>query len=117
MSDAAGAAEFYKHALGATELARMVAPGDAQGRLIHVHLIINGGSLMLSDAFPENGHPARAHDSFGLTLQVKDLDSWWERAVAAGAEVIMPAQKMFWGDRYGQLKDPYGVTWAFNEPG
>jgi uncharacterized glyoxalase superfamily protein PhnB len=43
---------------------------------------------------------------------VEDVDVWWNRAVAAGAEVVLPLQLMFWGDRYGQLRDPFGVIWA-----
>jgi uncharacterized glyoxalase superfamily protein PhnB len=109
------AAEFYKRAFGA-EQAFMV-PADEQGRTMHVHLYINGSSLMLSDAYPEHGHPLVKPQSFSLQLVVDDIDNWWERAVAAGAEVVMPVELMFWGDRYGQLRDPFGVLWAMNEPG
>jgi uncharacterized glyoxalase superfamily protein PhnB len=112
---AAKAAEFYKRAFGA-EQAFMVPP-DEQGRTMHVHLYINGSSLMLSDAYPEHGHPLVKPQSFSLQLVVDDIDSWWDRAVAAGAEVVMPVELMFWGDRYGQLRDPFGVLWAMNEPG
>jgi PhnB protein len=49
-------------------------------------------------------------------LQVSDIDAWWARAIAAGAESIMPVQEMFWGARYGQLRDPFGVRWSFNQP-
>jgi len=83
---------------------------------MHVHLYINGSSLMLSDAYPEHGHPFKTHQGFSLQLVVDDIDSWWERAVAAGVEVVMPVERMFWGDRYGQLRDPFGVLWAMNEP-
>ena len=44
------------------------------------------------------------------------MDAWWKRAVEAGAEVVMPLQEMFWGDRYGQLRDPFGVLWAMGAP-
>ncbi|HYH17267.1 MAG TPA: glyoxalase/bleomycin resistance/extradiol dioxygenase family protein [Azospirillum sp.] len=108
------AADFYARAFGATEVARH--PVDEQGRTMHIHLYINGGSLMLSDAYPEYGHPLQAPQAFSLMLPVTDIDAWWERAVAAGAEVVMPLQVMFWGDRYGQLRDPFGVTWAMNAP-
>jgi uncharacterized glyoxalase superfamily protein PhnB len=87
-------------------------PLDAQGRTMHIHLYINGGSVMLSDPYPEHGHPLQAPQAFTLHLQVDDVDAWWERAVQAGAEVRLPLQLMFWGDRYGQLSDPFGVTWS-----
>ena len=113
--DGAGkASDFYVKAFGAKEVARY--PLDEKGRTMHIHLHINGNSLMLSDAFPEHGHPLQAPQSFNLTLQVQGIDAWWERAIAAGATAIMPVQQMFWGDRYGQLKDPFGVLWAMNEP-
>jgi PhnB protein len=108
------AAEFYKRAFGA-EQAFMVPP-DEKGRTMHVHLYINGSSLMLSDAYPEHGHPLVKPQSFSLQLVVDDIDSWWDRAVAAGAEVVMPVELMFWGDRYGQLRDPFGIIWAMNAP-
>jgi len=108
------AAEFYARAFGAEEVARH--PVDEQGRTMHVHLYLNGGSLMLSDAYPEHGYPLQAPQAFSLMLPVDDIDAWWDRAVAAGAEVVTPLQVMFWGDRYGQLRDPFGVLWAMNAP-
>jgi PhnB protein len=110
VSDAAAAAEFYERAFGAATVGRM--PPDANGRTMHIHLHINGGSVMLSDAFPEHGHSLQPPQSFTLHLQVEDVDAWWARAVAAGAEVVLPLQLMFWGDRYGQLRDPFGVSWS-----
>jgi uncharacterized glyoxalase superfamily protein PhnB len=46
---------------------------------------------------------------------VDDIDAWWQRAHDAGAETMMPVADMFWGARYGQFRDPFGVTWALNE--
>ena len=83
---------------------------------MHVHLYINGSSLMMGDAYPEHGHALQEPQAFNLTLQVDDIDVWWKRAVDAGAEVVMPVADMFWGDRYGQLRDPFGVLWAMNQP-
>ena len=91
-------------------------PVDEKGRTAHIHLYVNGSSLMLGDAYPEYGHPLQAPQAFNLTLQVDDIDKWWERAVAAGAAVVMPIQEMFWGARYGQLRDPFGVSWSINQP-
>jgi uncharacterized glyoxalase superfamily protein PhnB len=107
------ASDFYQRAFGATEAARH--PADEQGRTMHVHLYVNGSSLMLSDPYPEYGHALQAPQAFNLTLQVDDIDAWWSRAVAAGAEIVMPVQEMFWGARYGQLRDPFGVLWSMNQ--
>ena len=117
-SDAAGAIDFYKKAFGAEEVSRM--PADDGKRLMHAHLYINGGSLMMSDSFPEHvGLPADAPPevpaAFLVHLQVDDADLWWNRAVDAGATVVLPLQTQFWGDRYGQLKDPFGVTWSIGQ--
>ena len=114
VSDAGAAAEFYKKAFGAVEVGRH--PPDASGRTMHIHLHINGSSVMLSDPYPEYGHPLKTPQSFNLHMPVDDVDAWWTRAVAAGAEIVMPLQEMFWGDRYGQLRDPFGVTWAMGAP-
>ncbi|MBA3448131.1 MAG: glyoxalase/bleomycin resistance/extradiol dioxygenase family protein [Pseudaminobacter sp.] len=111
---ASKAAEFYGRAFGAREVARH--PVDEQGRTMHIHLHINGGSIMLSDAFPDYGHPLMTPQAFNLLLPVDDIDAWWKRAVEAGAEVKMPLQVMFWGDRYGELRDPFGIAWSFNAP-
>jgi len=83
---------------------------------MHVHLHINGSSVMLSDPYPEHGHPYKKAEGFNLTLQVDDLDARWQRACDAGAEPVLPPSDMFWGDRYCQLRDPFGVLWAINQP-
>lgn len=112
---AAEAIDFYKAAFGATEHTRMA--GEDGKRLMHAHLTINNGSVMLHDDFPEySGGPAPAPASVVLHLQVDDVDAWMARAAAAGAEVTMPAEDMFWGDRYGQLRDPFGHAWAVGAP-
>ena len=104
------AADFYIKAFAAEDLYRI--PPDAQGRTMHIHLRINGNSLMLSDAYPEYGHDLETPGAFMLHLQVDDVDVWFDRAVAAGCDVLSPVQLMFWGDRYGQLKDQYGFCWS-----
>jgi PhnB protein len=108
------AVEFYRRALGA-EVA-MAMPVDEKGRTMHVHLYINGSSVMLSDFYPEHGHPPVKPQGFTMTLQVDDIAAWWRRAIAAGGEAVMAPQDMFWGDRYGQFRDPFGVLWALNQP-
>jgi uncharacterized glyoxalase superfamily protein PhnB len=110
---AVAAAEFYKKAFGA-EVAAM-HPVDDKGRTMHVHLYVNGSSLMLGDFYAEHGHAKEAPQAFSLALMVDDIEAAFQRAQAAGCEVTMPVQKMFWGDLYGSLKDPYGVHWAMNQ--
>ena len=110
------AAEFYGKAFGAKTV--FAYPPDEKGRTMHVHLHVNGSSLMLSDAFPEHGH---AHEkaqgyTMQLLLESGDIDAWWKRAVEAGCEVVVPLDVMFWGDRWGQLRDPFGIAWAMNAP-
>ena len=108
------AAAFYEKAFGAKRVA--AHPSDDKGRTMHIHLHINGGSLMLSDFYPEHGIAPVAPQAFSLVLQVDDIDAAFQRAVDAGCTVTMSVQKMFWGDRYGGLRDPFGVAWAMNEP-
>lgn len=113
---AAEAIDFYTRAFGATEQRRNLA--DDGKRLMHAHLHINGASLMLHDDFPEyrGGTAAGAPEGTVFHLQVDDADAWFERAVAAGATVVMPIGDQFWGDRYGQIADPFGFTWSIGAP-
>lgn len=110
------AIDFYKAAFGARELARM--PTE-DGRLMHAHLLVNGGSLMLHDEFPEYvgaDHPTGPYNGVTLHLQVADADASWNQALDAGAEVEMALEDQFWGDRYGVLKDPFGHRWSIGAP-
>ena len=110
------ASDFYQKAFGATQA--HIYPPDEQGRTMHIHLYINGSSLMLCDAYPEHGQPHRPAQGYTmqLILQAGNIDSWWSRAVDAGCEIESPLQEMFWGDRWGSLRDPFGVNWAMNAP-
>jgi len=110
---ASQASDFYVKAFAAKEVFKH--PVDETGRTMHIHLYVNGSSLMLSDGYPEHGCPVEKPQGYNLTLQVKDIDSWWKRAVDAGATIVLPLQDMFWGARYGQLRDPFGVLWSMNE--
>ncbi|MGH2355525.1 MAG: VOC family protein [Chloroflexota bacterium] len=111
---AAEAIEFYKRAFGAQELARMPTP---DGKLVlHAELKIGDSVLMLSDEFPEMGG-CRAPEALGgttmaLHLYVEDVDTVFQRALDAGAQVSMPLENMFWGDRYGKVTDPFGHQWS-----
>lgn len=111
---AKAAVEFYKKAFGAK--VRMVMDAEDKKRLMHADLIINGGELMLSDVFPEFGPnptvPPTATTTVSIHLQVKDADEWFGRATGAGCAVVMPLADMFWGDRFGMVKDPFGHVWS-----
>ena len=108
------AGEFYNKAFAAEQV--FLHPVDEKGRTMHLHLLINGSSVMLSDPYPEHGCGYVPAAGFSLILPVKDVDAWWQRAVDAGCTGNMQPQDMFWGDRYAQAKDPFGVLWAFVGP-
>jgi PhnB protein len=109
------AVEFYKRAFNAEVTEENIAQ-DGQ-RLMQAGLKINGGWIMLSDEFPEyTGREEPPPQGMFLHLQVDNADNWAERAVSAGAEVIMPVADQFWGDRYGQLRDPFGHKWSVGCP-
>ena len=108
------AADLYKKAFNAEVV--HVNPPDESGRTMHVHVLINGNSLMLSDPFPEHNCAYVPAAGFSLMLPVKDVDGWWKQAVDAGLTGNMEPQDMFWGDRYAQAKDAFGIQWAFVGP-
>jgi PhnB protein len=111
---AAAAAAFYGAAFAARDVGR-VPSDDDPGRLMHCQVEINGGALMMTDMRAE-GEPAAKPQGFHLQLVVDDGDLWWDRAVSAGCTVVVPFQRMFWGDRWGLLSDPFGLKWAVDEP-
>jgi len=110
------AIEFYTRAFGAVEEYRTY--GEDNERIMHARFRVNGAAILLSDDFPEYRGGSAAPPPSGVTihLEVDNADQWWERAVAAGATVQMPLADQFWGDRYGQLKDPYGHSWSIGSP-
>jgi PhnB protein len=109
------AIDFYMKAFGAEILAHNLAQDGV--RIMQAELRFNGGAIMLADQFPEYmPGPGTAPEGVMLHLQVENADQWWERAVAAGCEIIMPIGDQFWGDRYGQLKDPFGFEWSVGAP-
>jgi PhnB protein len=114
---AAEAIEFYKRAFGAEEHGRMPFPGpDGQMKLGHAELQIGDSRLFLADEFPQSGNLAPSGNSpVVLHLYVTDADAVFNRAVEAGATVVMPLADQFWGDRYGKLVDPFGHHWSIAE--
>lgn len=120
VSDARGAVEFYKKAFGAVQdgEAHTMPGGD---KVMHVRVVINGGLVMLADDFsgmmgtkPETPE-ALGGSPITLALQLDDVQSFWDRAMAGGAKVTMPLADQFWGDRYGQVVDPYGHKWSMSQ--
>lgn len=109
----AKAMDFYQGAFGAIERGRNQMGSD--NRIIHGHVEINGAPLFMSDFYPEHGFPVVPPQAYNLHLQVDDARTWFDRAVAAGCTVVMPLKEEFWGDIYGQVKDPFGVTWAIGQ--
>jgi PhnB protein len=118
VDDAAGAIDFYKKALGAKERLRMSTP---DGRVLHAEVEIGDSVFMLADEMdPMPGQPGlyKSPKSAGLTtgamfLYVTNVDAAFDRAVKAGCTVRAPVADMFWGDRFGQVIDPFGHTWGF----
>jgi len=111
--DAARAIEFYKQAFGAKEKGGVMKGPD--GKVMHAELVIGDSIIMLADEFPEFGAVSPqgiGGSATGLHIYVEDVDLAFERAVKAGAETEMPVMDMFWGDRYGKLKDPFGHKWS-----
>jgi len=108
---------FYREAFGAEEVCRMPTPDGR--KIMHAEIRIGAALLYLCDDFPEfcggtSRHPkALGHSPVSIHQYVLDADAAIERARQAGAEVAMPAQDMFWGDRYGTVKDPFGHHWSF----
>jgi PhnB protein len=110
--EAAQAAAWYTATLGAEERARLAVPG---GKLMQVELRFGDSTVMLADEFPELG--VLSPLSIGgtatvLHLRTDDVDALWQRAVDGGAEVRQPLAEMFWGERYGQIVDPFGHRWG-----
>lgn len=109
---AAEAIDFYKRAFNADELMRLPGP---DGKLMHGAIRIGDSVVMLADEYPDwnaLGPNARQGTTVTLSLYVEDADHQFAQATAAGCSVHMPLEDMFWGDRYGIVKDPYGHLWA-----
>ena len=110
--DAAHAADWYRAVFGAEERGRLEVPG---GKLMQLELRFGDSAVMLADEFPELG--VLSPLSIGGTATVlhvstDDVDAVWERALDGGAEVRQPLRDVFWGERYGQITDPFGHRWG-----
>jgi PhnB protein len=112
VGDAAAAADWYKRILGAEERNRIEVPG---GKLMQLALRFGDSAVMLADEFPEAGvlSPLSVGGTATvLHLYTDDVDAIWNRALDAGAEVRQPLHDAFWGERYGQITDPFGHRWG-----
>jgi PhnB protein len=114
VSDGAAAIDFYREAFGAEELGERFT--DPDGRIIHAEIRIGDSVVMINQAEEEGAHGAVG----GLVTAImatywEDVDSVWDRAVAAGAEVIYPLEDQFYGERGGRLRDPFGQQWMLSQ--
>jgi PhnB protein len=109
---ASAAIDFYTKVFGATERMRMPSPG---GKVGHAELEFGDSLIMLADEFPEMG--VLGPKTIGGTpvtigLYVEDVDDVFERAIAEGAVSVRGVENQFYGDRAGQLEDPFGHRWS-----
>jgi PhnB protein len=110
--DAAKAIDYYKRAFDAKEIMRMEGP---PGKIGHAELQIGDSVIMLSDEMPQmatKSPQSLGGTASGIFLYVRDVDTAYQKAVSAGGKATMPPADMFWGDRYGQLIDPFGHSWS-----
>jgi uncharacterized glyoxalase superfamily protein PhnB len=112
VQDAAKAIEFYKKAFGAEENDRFMGPDGKS--VMHAQVKIGNSILMLGNEFPPSclSPKSRGGTSVSLYLYVENADSVFDRAVSAGCTVKMPMADQFWGDRSGQVEDPFGHQWS-----
>lgn len=110
VKDAARAIAFYQAAFGAVEIHRLTDPA---GTIVHAGLTINGALVMLAEERPPMNQSPAALNGTPVLLHVytDDVDALFDRAVAAGAEVVIPVKDQFYGDRAGRVKDPFGHLW------
>jgi PhnB protein len=110
----AGAIEFYKQAFGATERVRLEAP---ESRIGHAELVIGGASVMVCDALPwfsTRSPKELGGTSASVLMHVADVDAVVRQAVDAGATVARDVADQFWGDRLGEVHDPFGHSWLIS---
>ncbi len=119
VSDGPAAIAFYRNAFGAEQL------GDAftapSGQLIHAELRIGDSVVMVTEDAGDDGAPVKAPSSLGgmvtaiMAMYWPDVDVAWERAVAAGAEIVYPLADQFYGERGGRLRNPFGQQWMLSQ--
>jgi uncharacterized glyoxalase superfamily protein PhnB len=107
---ASKAIAWYAKAFGAKELTRNPLPN---GRLTHAAIQIGDSIVMLADSFG----PA-PKEMVGVTLHIHapTIDTLWAGGLANGGKVVLPLANQYWGDKYGQMRDPFGHLWSFGWP-
>jgi len=113
IKDASAALDFYREALRAEVTMRLDMP---DGKIAHAELRIGDSFLMVSDEWPgmnKLSPTTRGGATGGIALYVEDADAWFERAIKAGATETQPMRDEFYGDRTGQVDDPFGHSWTF----
>jgi PhnB protein len=119
VADGAAAIEFYRDAFGAEELGESFT--DPDGRVIHAEIRIGDSVVMITEDAGDASALARSPRSLGGIVSAimatfwNDVDAAWERAVAAGAEVVHPLADQFYGERGGRLRDPFGQQWMLSQ--
>ncbi|MEN9856782.1 MAG: hypothetical protein RL186_1193 [Pseudomonadota bacterium] len=107
---------FYMKAFGAQMRGQVTRAPDS-GKILNVALEINGGAIMLVDYFDDRPDgPAAANNGYLMQIVTPDGQAFWDRAIAAGCTIVAPFEVQFWGDTWGQCVDPFGVSWAINQP-
>ena len=109
LNDAPKAIEFYKKAFGATERMRMPGP---DGKIMHAEIQIGTAIIMLNDeVMGSRSAKTQGGSPISFFLYVEDVGVAHKKAIAAGGKELMPPTDMFWGDRMGQIEDPFGYRW------
>ena len=115
VSDGTAAIDFYAEAFGAQEIGERFL--DPAGRVVHAEVEIGDSVVMITEGAVDSGPPARATGAVTAIMATywRDVDSAWERALRAGAEVIYPLEDQFYGERGGRLRDPFGQQWMLSQ--
>ncbi len=109
---AADAIEYYRELFGATERLRLDGP---DGKVGHAELTIGDSVVMVADEFPDmgiKGPKTLGGTPVALSIYVEDADATVERAAASGSRIVRPVEDRFYGDRSGQIEDPFGHSWS-----
>ena len=117
MHDARGAIEFYKKAFGAKDLGTHATPDGK--KIMHCGLALNGGVVFVCDDFAKTAGARRSPKHLGgssvtIHLNCPNVQATWKAALAAGASIVTPLEKQFWGDTYGIAVDPFGQRWSMS---
>jgi PhnB protein len=110
----AAALDYYKKAFGAREIMRFPGPG---GKIMHAEIQVGDSIMMLADEHPQMGAlspKTLGGSAISIMLYVEDVDSMFNKAVAAGGKVIRAVTDQFYGDRAGTFEDPFGHKWTIS---